>query len=127
VPAGTYVLTATKDGFSTLLLEDVQLAVGQHRTVTLTLALGGVASEVRVTANVVALDRREGTAANPHDHVLVATVTAESDETDGLDLSSAPLPGFSNGLLVMMNSGARNCLIHDWSAIVQAATAPSLP
>lgn len=72
----------------------------------------------------VKLYRREGTATDPHDHPLVATVATASDETDGLEVSAAPLPGFLNGLLVMMNSGARNFLIYDWNAIVRAAAVP---
>ncbi len=73
----------------------------------------------------VKLYRREGTAIDPHDQVPIATIATASDETDGLDVSSAPLPEFPNGLLVMMNSGARNFLIYDWNAIVRAV--PSAP
>jgi hypothetical protein len=32
---------------------------------------------------------------------------------------SAPLPGFPHGLLVMMNSGARNFLFYRWQQIVR--------
>lgn len=69
----------------------------------------------------VKLYPREGTAANPHDQALVATVTTASDETDGLDVSAAPLPGLPHGVLVMMNSSAKNFLIYDWNAIIRAA------
>jgi 3-phytase len=65
------------------------------------------------------LYRRDGTAANPHDHAEVWTVPTASDETDGLDVTD-PLPGYPDGLLVMMNSTARNFLLYDWR-LVEAA------
>jgi 3-phytase len=63
------------------------------------------------------LFRREGTQGNPHDHSEVWTVPTVSDATDGLEVTSRTLPGFPNGLLVMMNAGARNFLLYDWPAI----------
>lgn len=63
--------------------------------------------------------RRDGTAANPHDHAEVLTVLTASDETDGLDVTG-PLPGYPGGLLVMMNSTARNFLLYDWRRIEAA-------
>lgn len=66
----------------------------------------------------VLLYRREGRPGKPHDHSEVQTVTTESDETDGLDVVSRPLPGYPRGMLVMMNSGARNFLIYDWRSII---------
>ncbi len=57
--------------------------------------------------------RREGTAANPHDHSeVVATIRGGADSTDGIEVTSAPLgPQFPRGLLVAMNSGPKNFLI----------------
>lgn len=64
------------------------------------------------------LYRREGTAANPHDHrEVVATIRTASDATDGLDVTSRSLPGFPRGLLVMMNSGPKNFLIYRWEDV----------
>jgi 3-phytase len=63
----------------------------------------------------VILYPREGTAGNPHAHPALRTVPTESDETDGLEVTAARLPGFPNGLLVMMNSGPRTFLLYDFS------------
>lgn len=63
--------------------------------------------------------RREGAGGRPHDHSEVVTVVpTASDETDGLDVTSRPLPGFPHGILVMMNSGAKNFLIYDWDRVM---------
>lgn len=56
---------------------------------------------------------REGTPGRPHHHPLREVITTESDETDGLDVTTTALPGFPNGLLVMMNSGPKNFLLYD--------------
>jgi 3-phytase len=68
----------------------------------------------------VRIYRREGTPANPHDHMLVHSIETAADSTDGLDVTALPLPGYPSGLLVMMNSGARNFLLFDWRAVVSA-------
>lgn len=72
------------------------------------------------------LYRREGTAADPHDHGEVHTVLTASDETDGLDVTAAVLPGFPRGMVVMMNSGPKNFLFYDWGPLAppSAAAAP---
>jgi 3-phytase len=61
--------------------------------------------------------RREGTAQHPHDHSDVRTVVTVSDSTDGLEVTSRPLPGFPQGMLIMMNSSARDFLLFDWRAL----------
>jgi 3-phytase len=61
---------------------------------------------------------RNGGPGGPHDHQLVAVVETPSDETDGIDVTSAALPGFPRGLLVMMNSGPKNFLFYRWEDIV---------
>jgi 3-phytase len=68
------------------------------------------------------LFRREGTAGNPHDHEqLLGVVAGGADSTDGIEVTSAALgPDFPNGLLVAMNSGARNFLIYRWEDVVKA-------
>jgi 3-phytase len=63
--------------------------------------------------------RREGVPGNPHAHVAVSTLITQSDGTDGLDVTSAALPGFPRGLLVMMNSGAKNFLLYRWEDVVR--------
>jgi len=70
----------------------------------------------------VHLFRREGAAGRPHDHSeVVGVVPTASDETDGLDVTSHPLPGFPRGLLVMMNSGPKNFLLYDWAEVERRA------
>jgi 3-phytase len=65
----------------------------------------------------VRLYPREGAPGRPHEHLPVATLPTASDETDGLDVTSRPLPGYPRGLLVMMNSRQRNFLIYRWEDV----------
>jgi hypothetical protein len=39
------------------------------------------------------------------------------DETDGIEATSSPLPGFPAGILVAMNSGPRNFALIEWSRL----------
>jgi 3-phytase len=71
----------------------------------------------------VRLYPREGAAGRPHEHLPVAMLPTASDETDGLDVTSRPLPGYPRGLLVMMNSSQRNFLVYRWEDI--GTTAPT--
>lgn len=66
--------------------------------------------------------RREGEPGNPHDHnTLVKIVRGGADSTDGLEIASRPLgPAFPTGMMVAMNSGARNFLFYRWDAIAAA-------
>lgn len=59
-------------------------------------------------ANRIHIFPREGTAASPHEHPLIAVLPVRATETDGLEVTSRALgPAFPNGLLVMMsNRGA---------------------
>jgi 3-phytase len=77
-----------------------------------------VSSDQVPNATRLKLYRREGAPGNPHDHSAVQTVLTTSDSTDGLEVSSRPLPGYPKGLLVMMSSRPRTFLIYDWRDIV---------
>ncbi len=55
---GAYVLSVAKDGFQTVVVDDVRLEVGQVRALDVALPVGAVTSEVQVTADAVALDTR---------------------------------------------------------------------
>ena len=68
----------------------------------------------------VKLYKREGAPGRPHDHSEVHTILTAADSTDGLEVTSQALPGFSRGVLVMMNSSDRNFLLYDWRAVVAA-------
>ncbi len=84
-----------------------------------------------VGASRVMIYPRGGTAKGPHDQSLVAAVPTGADETDGLDVTSAPLPGFPGGLLAMMNSRPKNFLLFSWSTVATrlrgATSAPGGP
>jgi len=72
------------------------------------------------------LYRREGTAANPHDHSEeIAVFRGGADATDGIEISSQPLgPGLPHGVLIAMNSAARNFLVFRWQDVAAAVTPP---
>lgn len=69
-------------------------------------------SEYRVYA-------REGTPQNPHDHSReVAVIRGGADATDGLEISARALgPALPNGVMVAMNSTARNFLVFRWQDV----------
>ncbi len=71
--------------------------------------------------SVVYVFRREGTPANRHDHQQpVAVIHTDSDETDGIEATSQPLgKQFPSGLLIMMNSQARNFHLYRWQPLPQ--------
>lgn len=46
---------------------------------------------------------REGTRGNPHHHPLVKTIPVSTNESDGSDVTSIPLPGFPHGLFIAMS------------------------
>lgn len=68
------------------------------------------------------LYRREGEPGRPHDHSrLLKVVQGGADETDGIDVTSAPLGvRFPHGLLAAMNSRGRNFLLFDWDGVANA-------
>ena len=64
--------------------------------------------------------RREGEPGLPHDHsVLLKVVRGGADSTDGIEVDAGNLgPEFPRGLLVAMNSRARNFLMFSWDDIM---------
>jgi outer membrane receptor protein involved in Fe transport len=58
LPNGTYLVTASKAGFDAIVVDNVRLEVGQVRTLDITLPVGGVSSEVQVTAPSATIDLR---------------------------------------------------------------------
>jgi 3-phytase len=72
------------------------------------------------------LYRREGTRANPHDHSEeIAVFRGGADATDGIEISSQPLgPGLPHGVMIAMNSTARNFLVFRWQDVAAAVTPP---
>jgi 3-phytase len=55
--------------------------------------------------NSMRVFRREGTAANPHEHALVTDIDLSTIESDGSEVTHVSLPGFPNGLFVAMSNG----------------------
>jgi len=71
---------------------------------------------------------REGTGGRPHDQAKeIAIFKSPADETDGIEIVSAPLgPKFPKGLLVAMNSGPKNFLFFSWADFgLRPASPPS--
>ena len=65
--------------------------------------------------------RREGAPGNPHDHTeLLKMFSGSSDDTDGIEITAEPLPGFPHGMMVAMNSTPKNFLLYRWDAIAEA-------
>ncbi len=62
--------------------------------------------------NMFRIFRREGTAANPHEHAFIKSVTVSTDGSDGSEVTSVALPGFPNGLFVAMSE---NGVFHYYS------------
>ncbi|MCS7044610.1 MAG: phytase [Bryobacteraceae bacterium] len=73
------------------------------------------------------LYRREGTAADAHDHSeVVAVLEGGADATDGIDATARPLGrAFPRGLLAAMNSSGKNFLLFNWSDIDAALRRPN--
>jgi 3-phytase len=69
---------------------------------------------------------REGTPRDPHDHSReIAVLRGGADATDGIEISSSPLgPGLPNGVLLAMNSAARNFLVFRWQDVARAVKPP---
>ena len=76
-----------------------------------------VSNQQADTFNVYA---REGTAAQPHAHPLVASVNVSTVESDGSDVTNADLPGFPGGLFVAMSTD-RTFHFYAWEDFRRAA------
>jgi 3-phytase len=65
---------------------------------------------------------REGAPGNAHDHSReIAVMRGGADATDGIDISSRALgPGLLHGVLITMNSAARNFLVFRWEDVAAA-------
>ncbi|MGH9203397.1 MAG: phytase [Vicinamibacterales bacterium] len=76
-----------------------------------------VSSDQMPGATRLMIYSRTGQPGRPHDQPLIRAVSTQADSTDGLDVTATVLPGFPDGLLVMMNSGPRNFLMYSWSSV----------
>lgn len=68
------------------------------------------------------LYRREGRAADAHDHSeVVAVIEGGADSTDGIEAVARPLgKGFPRGMLAAMNSAGKNFFFYNWAGIEAA-------
>lgn len=66
---------------------------------------------------------REGTATNPHEHPLLASVRVAAMDSDGNDVTNVALPGFPGGLFVAMSTD-RTFHFYAWDDIAAAAGLP---
>ena len=62
---------------------------------------------------------RGGTSQNPHDHSReIVTIRGGADATDGLEISARALgPSLPHGVMIAMNSAARNFLVFRWQDV----------
>jgi 3-phytase len=66
---------------------------------------------------------REGTRGNSHEHREIKIFRGGADETDGIEIVSAPLGNlFPHGLMIAMNSTPKNFLVYKWKDIAEAGT-----
>lgn len=61
--------------------------------------------------------RREGAPDAPDVQPILGEVPTPADSTDGLEVTSAALPGFPQGMVIAMNSADRNFMIFRWEDI----------
>ena len=74
-------------------------------------------------ANRFNIYSREGTEGNPHQHSLLASILMATEESDGSDITSVPLPGFPGGIFVAMSSN-RTFQFYPVSDLLRAAGLP---
>ena len=84
-----------------------------------------VSSDQIPNGTIFKVYRREGEAGAPEAQRLIGEVRTPADSTDGVEVTSAALPGFPHGMLIAMNSAGRNFMIFRWED-VEAAFLPPL-
>jgi len=67
--------------------------------------------------SIFKLYRREGEPGAPHTHRVIAEARTTADDTDGIEVTPAALPGLPKGALVAMDSSARRFAIFDWTTL----------
>jgi len=70
-------------------------------------------NQIKGGSEVLVYDRRRP-------HALLARLRLGADETDGLDCTVKPLPGFPKGVVVVMNSEGRNYYVADFRDVLNA-------
>lgn len=75
-------------------------------------------NQLKGGSEVLVYDRRSP-------HALLARLRLGADDTDGLDCTSRPLPGYPRGILVVMNSEGRNYFVADFRDVLSALGQPA--
>lgn len=74
----------------------------------------------------VAIFRREGGSANPHEHLPLAVVTTQGDAVTSLAATAFPLgTKFPNGMLTTLNGKSKSFELFDWGQIASQANIPA--
>jgi len=97
LPAGTYRLTASKQGFQTLKREGITLRVGDATALDLSLPIGDVTQQIEITAQAPLLQTSRGT----------ASFLVDQQKVDNLPLDGRnfiPLIALSPGVALPPNS-----------------------
>lgn len=71
-------------------------------------------------ANRFRVFRREGEPGAPHEHREIAVLALSTNQSDGCDVVSVPLPGFPGGLFVAMSDN-RTFQLYAWDDLVAAS------
>jgi 3-phytase len=69
-------------------------------------------------ANQFHVFTREGTKSDPHDHSLIGVIKVSTSESDGSEVTSEELPGFTTGLFVAM-SDDRTFQFYHWDDLMK--------
>ena len=83
IALGTYVVVASRDGFSTKQIDGVDLQVGETRTLDITLAVGSIAEKVVVTAELAPYERSTAESA-----IVIGKDQVENLPTNGRNWST---------------------------------------
>jgi 3-phytase len=84
-----------------------------------------VCTDQREGHSAYTLFSRQGEPNNPHDHRrVIGVVQGGADATDGLEVTSTPLPGFPQGLVIAMNSSGKNFFVYAWKPFWESRTNP---
>ena len=69
--------------------------------------------QVEGNSSIMVYDRA-GLDEDPNHHRQIKRIRVATDETDGLEVTGEPLPGFPHGLVVVMDNAGRNYLLFRW-------------
>jgi len=93
LPAGTYQVTAHKNGFQTVIRRGITLAVGQSATVNLRLGVGEASQQITVTENAP---------------MAASAMDQSSGLVTGTSIRNLPLNGRSYDQLLTLNPEIAN-------------------